>query len=94
MQASLTLRKHMCKHYDCSMPTLYVRISDENMAWLRGMSGRSQMSMARTLDLVLDAARQRGWTTVRQRVEVTGDEQPQQAGESTSHADPVILECP
>lgn len=52
------------------MPVLYVRISDENYAYVRELAERSRMPLVRTIDVLLEAAREHRWTTLRQSIEV------------------------
>jgi hypothetical protein len=46
------------------MPTLYLRISPENMPYLDALAVASGTSKSQVTDLIITAARERGWSVV------------------------------
>ena len=44
------------------MPSLYVRVSNQTDAWLRGLADETGMSLAAVVQTLLDEARRRGWS--------------------------------
>lgn len=56
------------------MPSLYVRVSDDNDAYVRKLADEAGMSVAAVVGTLLDEARRRGWAVSPRAGEVV--EQP------------------
>lgn len=75
MTPTLALAPAIRKRYDCGMPTLYARVSDQTYDYLKSLADDAQVSVALATDLVVDEARRRGWRlTPKPRVKVAETE--------------------